>query len=419
MGSTILIDDLETYIGQYGTHGAIQRLQFIASKTEQVALKTEATKLRLDLLKRTTNCKGYSSCYAELKELLEGSSTAVPPYDSVWVEATQGQASKLKDLYEQDLHQAKVTQIKDSIRTCHTQLTGLCTEQGDYAGALKYASKSREFCTEPQAVFSTCMTIIKLSALCRQYDDIQSFTSRAHHTPFKDEASQSKICAAYGLYYMATGKYKEASFSFAQVKQQDLGSTFSDVLCAQDIALYGVLCALASLDRNEVQSKLLDSASFQECLDLAPSIRDVALDFCNCRYAACLTSLERLKEGLLLDVHLHGQVADLCLQIRSRGIVQYFAPFISVSLHSMAEAFNTDVDGMQSEVASLVGKRQLDAKIDSHKKILHVRHANQRTATYKSAMRVSQEFANSTQALVLRMNLLKHDFGVHVVRQKK
>ena len=32
------------------------------------------------------------------------------------------------------------------------------------------------------------------------------------------------------------------------------------------------------------------------------------------------------------------------------GIVQYFAPFLSVSLHRMAEAFNTDVESMQREV---------------------------------------------------------------------
>merc|ERR1712113_77282 len=106
--------------------------------------------------------------------------------------------------------------------------------------------------------------------------------------------------------------------------------------------------------------------------------RDVTLDFCNCKYAACLATLEKMKDALSLDVHLHGQVSDICQQIRSKGIVQYFAPFLSVSLHSMSEAFNTNVDGIQSEVAELVSKRQLDAKIDSHKKILHVRHANQR-----------------------------------------
>ena len=138
---------------------------------------------------------------------------------------------------------------------------------------------------------------------------------------------------------------------------------------AQDVALYGVLCALGSLDRAEVL-KLLESQTFRESLDMAPQIRELALDFCSCRYAACLASLERLQEALCLDVHLHGQVANLCEQIRSKGIVQYFAPFLSVSLHRMADAFNTDVESMQRELAKLIGQRQLDAKIDSERKIL-------------------------------------------------
>merc|ERR1712232_1352249 len=153
--------------------------------------------------------------------------------------------------------------------------------------------------------------------------------------------------------------------------------------------------------------------------DLVPSLRELALDFCNCRFAACLAALEKLKGPLDLDVHLNGHVADICQQIRSKGMVQYFAPFLSVSLHSMAEAFNTDVEGIQAEVAQLVGKRQLDAKIDSQKKVLHVRSSNQRKATYQNAMRVSQDFLDTTRALILRMNLLKRDFGFHLVRQKK
>jgi len=419
MAAAILVEDLETYVGQYGPHGAIQRLNFIAATTDRKALKVDACRLCLDLLKRTTNTKGYTEVYSVLKELLESEDSQPPHYDAVWVEATTKQASILKDVYEQDMHQAKVTQIKETIRICHTQLASFCTEHGDYASALKNVTKSREFCSEPRAVFTTCMTIIKLNALNRQYTDIQSFASKAQHTPFKDEcgADQSKICAAYGLYHMTSGKYKEAALSFAQVKPQDLGSTFADVLCAQDVAVYGVLCALASLERNEVQTKLIGASGFRECLDSVPQLRDLAMDFCSCNYRGCLSALGKLQEGLDLDVHLNGHVADICQQIRSKGMVQYFAPFLSVSLHSMAEAFNTDVEGIQAEVAQLVSKRQLDAKIDSHKKILHVRHSDQRKATYNNAMRVSQDFLDTTQALILRMNLLKRDFGVHMVRR--
>jgi COP9 signalosome complex subunit 1 len=375
----------------------------------------------LDVLKRTTNTKGYAETHSTLKDLAESEETQSPYYDSVWVEATSKQSSILKDVYEQDLQQAKVTQIKDTIQNCHTQAANFYTEQGDYAAALKHVTKSREYCTDPRTVVMTCLSIIRLSSLLRQHSDMSSFASKAQHTSFKDEftSTPGKIAATFGLYYMTHSNYKDASFSFARVRPQDLDGGFNEVLCAQDVAVYGVLCALASLERNEVQTKLVQSATFKECLDLVPSLRDLALDFCNCRFAACLAALDKLRGPLDLDVHLNGHVTDICQQIRSKAMILYFAPFLSVSLHSMAEAFNTDVDGIQAEVAQLVGKRQLDAKIDSQKKLLHVRNSNQRKQTYNNAIRVSHDFLETTQALVLRMNLLKRDFGVHLVRQKK
>jgi len=420
--ATLAVDDLDTYTSQYGVHGAIQRLLFIAGCTQQMRLKIEALKVCLEMLKRTMNTKGYQEVHNTLKAAVEGTDVAIPSLDTVWMEATQKQSSVLKDLHEQDLTTAKAQQTKETIRSCHTQLVNLCTDLGEYSSALKYMSKSREYCSDPPAVVATYLSIIKLNALIQEYSDILSFASKAHHTAVKDEdrvKMLTAVQASYGLAYMTQGKFKEAATAFAQVRHQDLGATFVDIMSPQDVAVYGVLCALASLERKQVQATMLDSATFRECLNMVPQIRDLAVDFCNCKYGVCLSALEKMKEALSLDVHLHAQVDTLCQQIRNKGMVQYFSPFLSVSLHSMAEAFNTSVDGIQSEVAALIGAKQLDAKIDSQQKVLYVRHTNLRKATYENALRVSEDFLDSTQALILRANLLKHDFGVHVLRQKK
>lgn len=409
------LDDLETYTQGYGTHGAIQRLGFVAATAESKALKVSALERMVDLLKRTTNTKLYTEATAQLRVLSDTDAQV----DSVWVEATQKQSSILHDVYEQDLHQAKLTQAKEGMRGAHQQLANFYTEMGDYQNAQKFVSKSREYCTETTTVLHTCMTVIKLSALLRQYTEIHSFASKAMHTPYLEQADQSKIQAAFGLYYMSSRKYRDAALAFAQVKVPELGDSFKDVLSAQDVALYGSLCALASLDRPEVQEKLLNNPSFQECLVTVPAVLEMTENFCNWRYAACLGFLEHSRSKLLLDVHLHGQVDDLCQNIRNKAIVQYFQPFLSVSLHSMAQAFNTDVEGMQSEVAQLVRKGQLDAKIDSQAKTLVVRSKCQRALTYQKALRVAQDYIDDTNILILRMNLIKSDFGVHMGRSKK
>ena len=54
--------------------------------------------------------------------------------------------------------------------------------------------------------------------------------------------------------------------------RQELGNHYSDVLAAQDIALYGGLCALASFDRSEIKRNVVESIGFREMLELNPEV---------------------------------------------------------------------------------------------------------------------------------------------------
>ena len=73
-------------------------------------------------------------------------------------------------------------------------------------------------------------------------------------------------------------------------------------------------------------------------------------------------------------------------------------------------AFNTDVVSLERELASLIGAKQISARIDSHNKILYSCQANQRNMTYKHIMKVGEEYQHESRALLLRANLLQHRF---------
>ena len=55
---------------------------------------------------------------------------------------------------------------------------------------------------------------------------------------------------------------------------------------------------------------------------------------------------------------------------------------------------------------------QIPARIDSHNKVLHARHADQRTATFQKALAMGDEYVRDSMALLLRINLMRHDFVV-------
>lgn len=52
----------------------------------------------------------------------------------------------------------------------------------------------------------------------------------------------------------------------------DLGSTYCDVLALHDVAVYGSLTALASLEREELRQRVIGSIGFREVLELAPEV---------------------------------------------------------------------------------------------------------------------------------------------------
>jgi COP9 signalosome complex subunit 1 len=76
----------------------------------------------------------------------------------------------------------------------------------------------------------------------------------------------------------------------------------------------------------------------------------------------------------------------------------------------MASAFKTSVAGLEKELAALITENQIQARIDSHNKILYARHADQRNATFQRVLQTGSDLQRETKALLLRANLMRHDF---------
>jgi len=192
----------------------------------------------------------------------------------------------------------------------------------------------------------------------------------------------------------------------------ELGCSFNEILSPQDVATYGALCALASFDRCEIKAKVLDNSNFRNFLELVPEVRELIRDFYNSRYTSCLKILDMIKPDLLLDLHLHDHVETLYTDVRSRALIQYFAPFVTVDMKLMADAFNTPVMELEKELAKLIMAGQIPACIDSHNKVLHARHADQRTSIFQKALAMGDEYVRDSMALLLRINLMRHDLVV-------
>jgi COP9 signalosome complex subunit 1 len=180
-----------------------------------------------------------------------------------------------------------------------------------------------------------------------------------------DEAqTQPYLHAVQGLAHFDVGEYVEAASSFLGT-DAGLGQSAATIISPNDVAIYGGLCALATLDRNQLQKRVLENSNFRTYLEMEPQIRRAISFFINSRYTNCLQVLESYRTDYLLDIYLQRHIDDLYQMIRSKCIVQYFIPFSSVTLASLNAAFAPPGKTMDKELITMIQRGDLVARINT------------------------------------------------------
>ncbi|EGC30252.1 COP9 signalosome complex subunit 1 [Dictyostelium purpureum] len=392
--------DLEAYINNYTGFTKIYRLLFIAESCKP--LEVEAFKQALKEVQKTPNLELYNTIVSKSHGILE--------IDPSYIEALNKKNASHLDKLELDLNTAKSNMIKDAIRFAQNDLGEFYYKLGDTQNAIKCFIRTRDYCTTSKHVLTMCFNIIKLGVDTQNYTHAPSYIAKAEQCPDLDNTSIAKLRSVNGLHNLDSNRYKVAAKKFIETPFEQ-SNTFSDIMSPQDIAYYGGLCALASFDRNELKKKVIDDQMFKNYLELVPELRELINDFYNTKYGSCLKTLDKMKPILLLDIHLHKHVESLYQKIRSKALIQYFSPYVSVDLNIMATAFNTTVPHLEREISKLIMDGDIQARIDSHNKRLFAKKADQRTTTFEKTMQVGQDFQNSTNGLLLRLEMLNNNIS--------
>ncbi|KAG6499195.1 hypothetical protein ZIOFF_038951 [Zingiber officinale] len=397
--------DVEAYASLYTGRTKVVRLLFIAKRCGNEAMQLEALRMAHDEIKKGEDTRLYHEVTTRIGDRLG------PQYalDQTWADIVDRRAEHRKEKLENEFNSYKTNMIKESIRMGYNDIADFYYAQGELGDAFKNYVRTRDYCTTSKHIIQMCLNVILVSIELEQFMHVSNYVSKAEQTPEQlDPIMNSKLRCAAGLAYLETKKYKLAARKFLETGIE-LGNNYTDVIAPQDVAIYGGLCALASFDRTELKNKVIDNINFSNFLELVPEVRELINDFYASHYASCLEYLENLKPNLLLDIHLHDHIEMLYTEIRHKAIIQYTLPFISVELHTMAGAFKTSVAGLEKELEALITENKIQARIDSHNKILYARHADQRNATFQRVLQTGVEFERDVRAMLLRANLIKHE----------
>ena len=186
-----------------------------------------------------------------------------------------------------------------------------------------------------------------------------------------------KLSVAKAVADMGQGAFSAAARAFLNVSPPQTAPTSllstsrdsasnntSHYISAADISLYGVLCGMASLDREQLKRMVLDNASLRPYLEHSPFLKDLIHKYYNSKFLEALQIVDLNKSRLLLDIHLSMHVPALIGKIKDKMLELYLEPFRAVKIHKMASAFGWSPKTLEEEVTKLIKTGQLKARMD-------------------------------------------------------
>ncbi|RNA22636.1 COP9 signalosome complex subunit 1 [Brachionus plicatilis] len=413
--------DLDMYVSGYSGLMRIFRLIFLAEHCP--TLRIDTLKLALNYVMETHNTQLYSSVHKQLTDAANKStcqSVSIPSYDSNWVDTTNKKGAMKLEKLDTDLKSAKSLAFKDCIRRGQEDLADHFLDMGDLTNALKCYCRSRDYCSNNKNITNLCLNVIKVSVLMQNWSNVLSYVSKVETTmeaaglgteTNKEEMSLlCKVKCAAGLAELNSKRYKSAAKCFLAAHIDNFN--YYEIMTPNNVATYGALCALATYDRRELQTHVIQSSSFKSFLELEPQIREILFKFNESKYAICLKLMDQMKDYLMLDMYISPHVDTLYAWIRQRALRQYFSPYKSADLRRMSAAFNTSTGALEEELIQLILDGQIQARIDSQNKILYAKDVDQRSFTFERSLQMGKEYQKRTKSVILRSLLLKYNISV-------
>ncbi|KAF9237124.1 hypothetical protein BU15DRAFT_88846 [Melanogaster broomeanus] len=384
---------------------------YISSYTGRTAQALKLAFTHLYRLRDPSLLQVAISGYETAASLPEGQ--GLPPVGDVVIVDTQW----IDEVTKKNM--AERTKLEESIRTYHRAT-------GDYASALKHYTKSREFC-------STGQHFLELVIEQRNYAHISSYIYKAEGaletiaaatagtagsnttapaqsatkkpTPERDQFL-SKLDFAMALSHLGQDNYEKAASAFLRLGPADqLGDWIGKLVSPGDIAIYGTLCALASLSRSAIKTQLLGNSVFSVYIEQEPYIRDLIQAYMSSDFKTTLEILSRYSTRHYVDIHLAVHVNDIARHIRNTAVVLYFQPFETIRLERMATAFGWTVEEVEREVVVLIQSGHIQGRVDSQNKILKAKKTDHRAELFAHAMKTASDIQSTNRKLVLRMRL--------------
>lgn len=375
------------------------------------------------------------------------------PIDTTWAAQQQEDNTRQLAKMESELKGYKNNLIRESIRMGQEDLANHHLATGGpvpdpsnpatlhrtgYYAAMEAFGKMRDYCNTPTHISSMHLRVVYTAfvqavhaqhiagaSAAGHFSTAQLNGARLRSSGVKEE-EQAKLtpiaCVAMGIAHLGLGEYRTAALSFMATpfEYHNLGPVFGSdferlLASANDVAIYGGLCALATMTRQELIDNVL-GGPFRQFLEQEPHMRKAIGLYTTAKYQACIQLLQHYYSDWSIDIFLGApifpsgtHVDALFDRIRERSITAYFSSFSEVTISSLATTFppkSSEPDAMEKEVLHMIENKKLDARIDVVKGVLVAPRKELRAAAHGDAKKAAEEVERTLLLRLHKVNMV-------------
>jgi COP9 signalosome complex subunit 1 len=396
--------NIENYISNYRGFTKLKRLIFLIRNHPQFV--SIATHILHDELKRGSNTNMYMSLFQD--KTFENFT-----YDESWIETIERKSAVKGDKIDTELTMAKNSLVKDAIRIGHNDMGDFCYERGDLENALKNYNKTRELLTTSYQNDDLVNNLIIISLDSEKFYNIQNASSRIGFETSSIVIQKCRI--AEGIASLSQSNYRNAALKFLEIKSDIFDHNINNIATIEDIMHYTILCVLATLQRNEIQSMMLDNnVKYKEVLELYPNIKSILTNYMDCKYNDVKIQLNNIKSYLSIDIYISNHINKLYDMIHEKMLLLYMSPYNKINLHTLSKEFNIQNKKELFHILSnLILSNKLHAKINAVEMSLTKVEPNYHNDFVELAQNMINKNIIESQRMMLRLSLVSHNFGLH------
>ncbi|KAK6088331.1 26S proteasome subunit RPN7 [Seiridium cupressi] len=386
--------DLDLYISNYKGRTRFDRLLLIGQSS--VPLCVDALKAAIVEAKKGKDTQRYRNAWEAIRIAAPNEPEA--QWDQAWLDKTEQSNKTETHRLDIELKQYKNNLVRESIRIGYRDI-GLHQESiGDLQAAQDAFLRMRGEASTQSHLLEVARHLISAMVQRRDWPSVLANVNKMLSGSLSEndlKAQQPYQKVVTGIANLHSEKYYEAAKNFLETGDLPACQLLNDVISPNDVATYGGLLALASMDRAELQSRVLNNTSFRSYLELESHIRK-AINM----------------PDYLLDIHLQAHVPAIYSQIRTKCIVQYFIPFSCVTLDSMNEAFAKPGESLEAELVTMIRSGKLLARINTIDRLLVAVSSDRRVEMQVKALGAAKNYEKEALERIRRMSIIAADLEV-------